>query len=344
MGITTSRHPYRQKCCSCIKNVLELTEKEIDELTEQIEKEYPDCIVHDGIAFWGKIAAARLTIPAVSLITTFATSKKMMLHYPQISFLIAKTILAKSMHAAITIRKFNALVKKYNVQSDGIQDVAVNKEKLNIVFTSRLIQPLSRTFDDSFHFVGTIVRDEPNTLFILFPTLEKDKPIIYISLGTIYNDDLHFFKTCINAFGESNFQIIMSVGQRIKKNELPILSKNFFIKDYLPQLAVLKYASLFITHGGMNSVNESLYFGVPMIVIPEIYEQKMNAIQVKRLRAGVYLPKQKLTEESLRSTVTHVLKTNRYKEQAIILQNSLQKAGGYKKATEEILAYLQTKK
>ncbi len=48
---------------------------------------------------------------------------------------------------------------------------------------------------------------------------------------------------------------------------MPVPS-NFKLYNYAPQLDILQDTDLFITHGGMNSSSEILYFGVPMLVIP----------------------------------------------------------------------------
>ncbi len=51
------------------------------------------------------------------------------------------------------------------------------------------------------------------------------------------------------------------------------------------QLAVLSRSSMFITHGGFNSVQEALVAGVPMLLFPQMQEQVLNADRVSELGA-----------------------------------------------------------
>ncbi len=60
-----------------------------------------------------------------------------------------------------------------------------------------------------------------------------------------------------------------SVGTQTQIAELGDTPTNFIVRNYEPQLEVLQHAKLFITHGGMNSTSEGLYYGVPLIVLPQ---------------------------------------------------------------------------
>lgn len=69
----------------------------------------------------------------------------------------------------------------------------------------------------------------------------------------------------------------MSVGKTININKFGTVPDNFMVYPFVPQLEVLQHANLFITHGGMNSINEAMYYGVPMVVIPLDADQYINA-------------------------------------------------------------------
>jgi len=66
---------------------------------------------------------------------------------------------------------------------------------------------------------------------------------------------------------------------------------------------VLQQTSVFVTQGGMNSVMESLYFGVPMVVIPQMREQEMTAQRCAEFGLGIALDQSNLTAEKLRAAM-----------------------------------------
>ena len=59
--------------------------------------------------------------------------------------------------------------------------------------------------------------------------------------------------------------MIMSIGANVSRENLGAAPPNFMVYAHVPQLDILRRASAFLTHGGMNSVSESLYHGVPMV-------------------------------------------------------------------------------
>jgi len=102
----------------------------------------------------------------------------------------------------------------------------------------------------------------------------------------------------------------------------------------------LKQTSLFISHGGMNSVNESLYFGVPLLILPQRVEQIMVAKRVEELGAGICLIKNPITAGSLYKNSIRIMETNSFYENAGKIGATFKAAGGYKVGVDTILNYI----
>jgi MGT family glycosyltransferase len=115
--------------------------------------------------------------------------------------------------------------------------------------------------------------------------------------------------------------------------------ENFLLEDYVPQLEVLQHSRSFITHGGMNSTMEAFYFGVPLIVVPQTVEQERTAQQVEKLGLGLQLDKEVLSAEVLRNAVKQVTEDETLQPRLLAMQQEIQRAGGYRRAVDEILAY-----
>ena len=131
----------------------------------------------------------------------------------------------------------------------------------------------------------------------------------------------------------------MSIGEKTQLSDLGDIPENFIVKHYVPQTEVLKYTRLFITHGGMNSTHEALYYGAPLIVIPQNADQPIIARQVARIGAGITLEMQNLTADQLRETVDHVLNHLSFQKSAANIMESFQKSGGYHQAVDEIFKF-----
>ena len=95
-----------------------------------------------------------------------------------------------------------------------------------------------------------------------------DYKVIYISLGTILKGDIAFFQKCVDAFRDEEVDVIISAGQKFNAKKLKNMPSNVHLYKSVPQVDVLECADVFVTHGGMNSVSESLVKGTPMVVIP----------------------------------------------------------------------------
>lgn len=306
-------------------------------MIEIFKKDKPDCIVHDSLSPWSKIISQYLRIPAVALVPSMAINLKVLLKSKINKDIFFETIF-KIKRSINIYKQFNDLYRQYGFKPPLVFDVFSNAENLNIIFTSRSIQIEESSFKSNYKFVGPSIYRR-NEQLLGKKIFRKKSRTIYISLGTIYNDDINFYKICFNAFKNIRDQVFMSIGKDIKRSDLGKIPENFYISEYLPQLQILEKADIFLTHGGMNSINESLYYGVPMIIFPQMLEQKANAYRMEELRVGI-MNKSKLTETLLIKLVNTIYNNDIYLNNAKRHSSILKKTGGYKEATKYILDYL----
>jgi MGT family glycosyltransferase len=131
----------------------------------------------------------------------------------------------------------------------------------------------------------------------------------------------------------------MSIGKAVDPGDLGEIPDNFSVAQFVPQLQILQEADLFITHGGMNSINEAVTFGVPMVVVPNTIEQSINASRIEQLSCGLYLDQAHLTIEALRTAAAKVLTDPGATSGLGPLLDSFKAAGGTQLAADEIGAF-----
>ena len=228
------------------------------------------------------------------------------------------------------------LKRDFEIEVSDITKLVLGaKMDLNLVFTSKYYQPLAETFDESYKFIGPSMFDRKELEDFKIEN-SQNKKIIFISLGTVANKNLDFYKDCFEALGSrDDLIVIMSIGKRIDAKDLGEIPNNFRIYNYVPQLEVLKQVDLFITHGGMNSSSEGLYNGLPLIVVPQFGDQFMVAARVVQLEAGIALIKT-ANSNSIKDAVNKILENDSYRENAKKIGDSLREAGGYKKGADLI--------
>jgi MGT family glycosyltransferase len=306
----------------------------IPSVLEQIEGEHFDYIIHDSKFGCGRILAQMLKLPAINSCTTFAQTEESFDHmleqfFREIPVEIATPIYEKFQSLTVLVKD------KYGVEIQSPYEVFCNPAPLTIVYTTREFQPDGEAFDHSYKFVGPSIAPRANQQNFDFTAI-KGKHHIYISLGTVFNQAIGFYKLCFEALGNTEHTIILSIGSRTQTSDLGEIPDNFVVRNYVPQTDVLQHAGLFITHGGMNSTHEGLYYGVPLIVIPQSADQPIIARQVASIGAGVQLQMHSLTAYQLREAVDHVLSHPSFKKAVTEASGSFRKSGGYHQAVDEI--------
>jgi MGT family glycosyltransferase len=109
---------------------------------------------------------------------------------------------------------------------------------------------------------------------------------------------------------------------------------------HAPQLDVLPRASLTLTHGGLNTVVETLAAGVPVLAMPINNDQPGIAARVRAAGAGNALSVRRVTARRLRQEIETVLGDVRYREAAAQFRQSLQRSPGLDVAADIVESVL----
>jgi MGT family glycosyltransferase len=128
--------------------------------------------------------------------------------------------------------------------------------------------------------------------------------LVYLSLGSLGSGDVALMQGLIDAMGESGHRVIVSMGPQ---HDQLTLHDNMAGAEFLPQTSVLPHVDVVITHGGNNTVTESLFFGKPMVVLPLFWDQYDNAQRIHETGYGIRLDTYGHAPHELRDAVDALL-------------------------------------
>jgi MGT family glycosyltransferase len=295
-----------------------------DAILSDMRELKPDVIVADSMAFWGKLIANKLSIPFVSSTTTFA--------FNQYSAKVMKQSGPGLLSVIKSMPRIKKSIKKLQEKGYAVKSVldiiANDNDTKTIVYTSQMFQPFADTFSENYAFVGPVLRETRE------PLEKVDMPTVYISFGTVDNAHPGFYQNCLKAMDGQPYRVILSVGTDTDIAGLGEIPANCQVHSTVDQIAVLQQADVFVTHCGMNSVSEALYYGVPLVLFPQSPEQQGVANRVLELNAGMMLTD--TTPEAIRTSIQMVLSQQELKDGAAAIRQSFLMCGGAKQAADFI--------
>ena len=242
-------------------------------------------------------------------------------------FITAKGPLSIFKHKWIARAFTKDIAKNISLKTDNwLDEIVYNPPELNLVYTLREYQPYIEEFqEEQYKFLGPSVYERQEEKFEF---VKADRPLVYISIGTVLKGAASFFQNCVEAFRDENVDVIISVGKQFNISKLKDVPENVHIYPSVPQLQVLKWADVFVTHGGMNSVSEAMVYGTPMVVIPFVSDQPVNAECIQKLGVGKRLEYSDVNQKVLKETVFSVIIDKEIKAHMKKVQNLIAEAPG----------------
>ena len=210
---------------------------------------------------------------------------------------------------------------------------------LNIVFMPREFHPAGDSFDDRYLFVGPSFGPRVRPTAAL-PPRDPSRPFYYVTLGTAFSNQPNFFRLCLEALSSLDGHVLLSIGNHFDASVLGTIPDNATVAPFVSQLDVLPGCTVFVNHGGMNSVMESLFHGVPMVVVPQIPEQVCTAKMMTDAKLGVAIDPRVSSAEVLRDAVTKVARDVTVAENVRKMQQIIRATNGPRDAATAILGAL----
>jgi zeaxanthin glucosyltransferase len=186
---------------------------------------------------------------------------------------------------------------------------------------------------EAFHYAGPL-HDYLSAGPDPFPwELLDGRPLIYASMGTLQNRMGGVFRTIAQACDGLDAQVVISLGRRRAPIPTDFPGKPIVV-DYAPQIDLLKRASLVISHGGANTVLQSLAYGVPMVLMPVATDQPGVSARAKHLGIAETIPVRKVTARGLRAAIETVQSSPSYRANAQKYQDAIKELDAVRHAAD----------
>jgi UDP:flavonoid glycosyltransferase YjiC (YdhE family) len=182
----------------------------------------------------------------------------------------------------------------------------------------------------------------PKTLEPLSPSLSKwleddedGTGVIYIAFGTLATIQSWQAKALVEGLTDNRFRVLWSL-PKSKQHILPSLPSSFRIEHFVPQRTVLCHPVIraFVSHCGMNSINEALYWEKPILALPFFGDQFYNAARIVDLGAALKLNKEHFESAEVRCKMDAILSNPSYTDAARRISVVLKSTGGLDKAAD----------
>ncbi|MGW3138507.1 macrolide-inactivating glycosyltransferase [Streptomyces sp. NPDC001139] len=305
----------------------------LPQLAAAYEGDVPDLVLHDITAYPARVLAHRWGVPAVSLSPNLVAWKGYEEEVAEPMWAEPKsTERGKAYYA-----RFRAWLEENGI---GLHpDDFAGRPDRSLVLIPRALQPHADRVDERVYtFVGACQGDRAAQGDWVRPA-DAEK-VVLVSLGSTFTDRPGFYRECVRAFGGlPGWHLVLQIG-RLDPAELGDVPGNVEVRSWVPQLAVLRRADLFVTHAGAGGSQEGLATATPMIAVPQAVDQFGNADMVQALGVARRLDTEEATAEALRATALALVDDPEVARRLGEIRAAMAQEGGAGRAADLIEAEL----
>ncbi|MEU3309990.1 macrolide family glycosyltransferase [Nocardiopsis sp. NPDC006832] len=293
---------------------------------DQVDREAPDLVVHDAtLAWWGRLLAHRWGVPTVENWPNLVSNKHWSLHHDH------TRINPLNPRFLLTVFRMIRYARSQGF-ADGGAFMMGTGAALRLVTLPKAFQYEGESFADTHLFVGPALTGRS---FQQEWTPPNEDPVLLVSLGTAYNERPELYREIARAAQGRPWHVVMSIGET-DPDALGDLPPNVEVHAQVPQLSVLRHATVFVTHAGMGGTMEGLANEVPLVALPQMAEQRANADRIRQLALGRALDPDTVDGDSLWRAVEEVAHDPNVRERLRWMRDRIDEAGGAGAAADAV--------
>jgi UDP:flavonoid glycosyltransferase YjiC (YdhE family) len=191
------------------------------------------------------------------------------------------------------------------------------------------------TVPDHYHYVGPIIWGHDLTIPPWLDDLDPGKPTLYFTMGS--TGPPKAFQAAIEYLGETEYQVMMTLGSLVKLDDLKPLPPGFFVASYASGDALARRADAIICHAGNGTAYQGLCSGVPLVSWPTVRDQHWNARRLSQLGVSVTIS----SPTEMLKAVKEVLAKPSYREEAIRFREIVKLYNGPKTAAGLVHEFME---
>lgn len=278
----------------------------------------PDTIIVDHLAFSARLALVASGVPYVDVVLGHPTALPVgdeVYGFPPV-WPAAFTPTAGELHNLrelcervsknFTSQWNTALAELAPLAGPSTDAFAEHGDLLLYNYPEELCPPARTAKFGPHRFLGAAVRAEGPDAEVAAWLNFSDEPFVYVSFGSFLSVRADVLARVCAALKLLGIRGAIAVGSADRQvlGELP---PEWLVREFLPQVTLLGRAAAAVTHGGNNSVTESMMLGVPLVVLPFSTDQFAGAAALEDAGFGVVLPPNTATVTELADALRHAL-------------------------------------
>ena len=310
----------------------------LPQLTEAYEGDEPDLVLHDITSYPARVLAHRWGVPAVSLSPNLVAWEGYEEEVAEPMWAEpGKTERGKAYYA-----RFHAWLEENGITEHP--DPFLGRPARSLVLIPRAMQPNADRVDETVYtFVGACQGERASQGEWQRPA-DAEK-VVLVSLGSAFTKQPGFYRECVEAFaGLPGWHLVLQIGRHVDPAELGTVPENVEVRSWVPQLAILRRADLFVTHAGAGGSQEGLATATPMVAVPQAVDQFGNADILQALGVARRVPMEEATAETLRSAALALVDDPEVARRLKELQAEMAQEGGTQRAADLIEAELSARR
>jgi UDP:flavonoid glycosyltransferase YjiC (YdhE family) len=174
------------------------------------------------------------------------------------------------------------------------------------------IYPPSLQADDAAH-LGAVQLVRPADPITPDDTAE---PIVYITFGTVFNDDLALFSLAVDAARESGVRVVVTLGPGNDPAALGPQPPHVTVEQFIPQSELLPACAAVVSHAGSGTFLAALAAGVPQVLLPQAADQFLNAQAGAEGGVAIAVPRAEASKARVREALERVLGDGTFRQAA----------------------------